>query len=166
MRLSENSKSSTAVSSPPHHAFTTEWVFLTTFSARRCQWTARREEGSQSSPSDSNSGNMMLTWPWSSSSGNRENRLQRKNTREEKTTRNLCQLSGHRGQVKKEMESRKTARATIWTTACHFSHQKLVNSWFHLIEQKAKWNTLYLILHPTKQQSSFSYSQSEFSVSV
>ena len=36
-----------------------------------------------------------------------------KNTREEKTTRDLHQLSGHRGQVKKEMESRKTARATI-----------------------------------------------------
>ena len=35
----------------------------------------------------------MLTRPCSSSSGNRENRLRRKITREEKATRNLRQLS-------------------------------------------------------------------------
>lgn len=32
----KNSKSSTAASSPLHHAFVTEWVFLTTFSYFLC----------------------------------------------------------------------------------------------------------------------------------
>lgn len=67
----------------------------------------------------------------------------------------------NRGQVKRWSPGRQPEQ-TIWTTACHFNHQKLVNFWFHLIQQKAKWNTLYLTLHPTKQ-SSFSYAQSAFS---